>query len=125
MTAIGKWFCRMGSEETPHVEVLDPVLAIQEVQCGSLAERYSEQATTVTTSRSRVMAKEGRQVFKSNMSEAAQVSLCDLLLGAHWTRHERKYSGRNGPAADSGHYRAVDSRFDARPGGCSSMRGMS
>jgi hypothetical protein len=37
----------MGSEKTPDVEVFDPVLAIQEVQGGALAERNSEQSVSV------------------------------------------------------------------------------
>jgi hypothetical protein len=69
----------MGSEKTPDVEVLDSVLAVQEVQGGPLAERNSEQPVSVSMCRIWVSAKERLQISDCNVTKSAQINLGDWL----------------------------------------------
>ena len=80
----------MGTKETPHIEVLDPVRSVEEVQRGSLTERHSEESASVATCRRRVTAKESCQVLECDISESAQVTLCDALLGSCKARHKNE-----------------------------------
>jgi hypothetical protein len=101
----------MGSKKTPDVEVLDPVLAVQEVQGGTLAERNSEQAVTVAMCHLGMIAKEGFQVSERNVAKSAQINSGDRLHGSFFAGHTGKYSGRFGLEPGSGHHEAADLRF--------------
>ena len=59
IAAIRKWPCRMGTKERPDIEVLDPVLAVQAVQGGTLAQGHREQTVSVKPSRFWMAAKQG------------------------------------------------------------------
>jgi len=96
MTAIREWFLSVGFEKTPDVEVLDPVLAVQEVQGGPLAERNSEQSVSVEMRCIRISAKERFQISQGNIAKSAQVTPGDRLHGSFFAGHTGKYSGRFG-----------------------------
>ncbi|TKB71581.1 MAG: hypothetical protein E8D46_15665 [Nitrospira sp.] len=84
----------MGSKKTPDVEVLDPILAVQEVQGGPLAERNGEQSVSVEMGCIRMSAKERFQISQGNIAKSAQVTLVDRLHGSFFAGHTGKYSDR-------------------------------
>jgi hypothetical protein len=69
----------MGAKERPDIEVLDPVLAIQEVQGGTLAKCNSEQTVSVETSRIWMSAKKGFQISDCNVGKPTEIRLGDGL----------------------------------------------
>jgi hypothetical protein len=69
----------MSAKERPDIEVLDPVLAVHEVQGGTLAEGNSEETVSVETSRSWMSAKEGFQILDCNVGKPMEIRLGDGL----------------------------------------------
>ena len=69
----------MGSKEGPDIEVLDSVLAVQEVQRGALAKSNSEQTVPVETSGLWMSAKEGFQISDCNVGKSTEIRLSDWL----------------------------------------------
>ena len=69
----------MGAKERPDIEVLDPILAVQEVQGGTLAQGNSEQTVSVEPSRTWMSAKEGFQISECNVGKSTKIRLGDWL----------------------------------------------
>jgi hypothetical protein len=68
-----------GLERRPDIEILDPVLAVQEVQGGALAKSNSEQTVSVETPGIWMSAKERFQISECNVGKSPEIRLSDCL----------------------------------------------
>jgi hypothetical protein len=70
--------------EAPDIEILDPVLAVDEMQCAALAQRDRKQPVSIQATRTRLAPKMVCAVQGGEIAEAVQVPRRDAYVGAAW-----------------------------------------